>query len=907
MRVKDTLLMGWPGTDLRTLGGEGGTFGGVRPVWKMRTAGGGGGGVGRADFDLPSNLPSPNRSSALECAASPPPKRFAKGDKVLVAPPTTANRKRMEEYVGSVVEVHASGEYTVKGFGERARGRKVPGSWVRLQNTFGATPLSGERTGIRSLSAKAKERVVSAAKREVQEELSLMAEEVGKLKEANLLLEQHYEKRLKKLADDNERRNSKLIAALLEDHARKVAAAETEAEAESKVSTRLRRKIAQLEWEAKEWGSSCSQLKDKMEKYRKLKNSAASEKRNLRRALDIMKLRNKLKVKRLQEKVDAARQAAAEFVDEAQKRDAAHGPCCPRRTAEKGRPYPIEFEHHARALMATGMSAETCRQTIALNAKYFMTPEQYDKMDLPSVGWFRMQREGAGAETTLLQWVRIAGCDDVVQYGFDETNVNGIATFNQWALISENGKLSIVVIECGGILCGSTADEIADHIQRTWKRGHEMVAALRQELGEEEKADRLVPLNGGGVAMAKIWSTIHDTCNLANAIPRRLKVMKEASGREVFGDEAWDARALADKAFLDFLCGNHTRNLPVDAFTRLFAKYLQDNLSEEFATAAASQVNSRLEMDGVGFLRSIAKLVHSGYDQYEKGDGLDFKEFLSRKYPHLTNKLVGRVELSKRQDWVLEFSATIFPLLEAIIEYNVECIELGPHTLRDSVLLRLELHHFEAFVHAAAVMWETCFKELRGLTNSTKVDLNPCELHNLYDELWAVALVLKGPDPMSVLDGRPWAKVKPHDPAVQKFYRDLEIGLTDRKLALQLDADREDSGAYEEVLCDVLRLFGEGITESLTRTMGDYLEATNGKLRNSTLSVEEAAKAESMLCHNNHAERPFAVIKALAKQYPSMSLRHLASVANSKVLPASPTFVTMPCRAAHLSFPSIVN
>ena len=793
---------------------------------------------------------------------------------MLVAPPTTAIGERMEEYVGVVVDVHSSGEYTVKSFGERARGKRVPAAWVQLQNTFGMTPMSGERVGIRSLRKDARERVMASVKQEVARDLSFMEDEVKKLRAANLLLRQHHEKEVEWATKSSERRHEKMVASLLEDHAQKLALSQTLLEAKEKVNVRLKRKIAMLEREAREQSSKNVILSEKEKKHRLIKNAANQEKRNLKRALNVMKLRSKLQKEKLQEKLNDVRDTAAIF---------AHAREVPRRTVKKGRPYPIEFEQHVRAVMATGVSADTCRQTIMLNAKYFLSPEQYENMELPNQRWFQIQREGAGVETTLLQWVRIASCDEVVQYGFDETNINGLATFNQWALIREGDDLSIVVIECGGILCGSTADEIADHIQRTWKRGSEMVIALRQELGSAEEADHLVPLKGGGVAMAKIAATMHDTCNLANAIPRRLKIMRDRSGRAVFGDKAWEDKPLSDKAFLDFLCGNHTRNLPVDAMVRLFDKYLKENLSDEFAAATAAQGNCRLEMDGVSFLRSIAKLIHVGYDQYEKGDGREFQEFLSRKYPQLSNKLVGRVELSKRQDWVLEFSATIFPLLEAIIEFNIECLELGPHTLRDSVLLRLELHHFEAFVHAAAIMWECCFKELRGLTNSKKIELNPCELHDLYDELWTIALVLKGSNPMSILDGRPWPRVKPEDTACQEFYRHLETGLVDRKLALQLNPHREDSSAYAEILCDILSLFGEGITESLTRTMGDYLEATGGKLRNSNLQAWEREKATSMFCHNNHAERPFAVIKALAKQYPSMSLRHLASIANSKV------------------------
>ncbi len=36
-----------------------------------------------------------------------------------------------------------------------------------------------------------------------------------------------------------------------------------------------------------------------------------------------------------------------------------------------------------------------------------------------------------------------------------------------------------------------------------------------------------------------------------------------------------------------------------------------------------------------------------------------------------------------------------------------------------------------------------------------------------------------------------------------------------------------------------------------------------------------------MLCHNNHAERPFAVLRAIWKSYPSLSLQNLGWLSHS--------------------------
>ena len=61
-------------------------------------------------------------------------------------------------------------------------------------------------------------------------------------------------------------------------------------------------------------------------------------------------------------------------------------------------------------------------------------------------------------------------------------------------------------------------------------------------------------------------------------------------------------------------------------------------------------------------------------------------------------------------------------------------------------------------------------------------------------------------------------------------------------------------------LPEVGRYLGKGIVESLEYTMKDYLKQTNGTLRTGAREEWELAKCKDMLCHNNGAERPFAVL-----------------------------------------------
>ena len=89
--------------------------------------------------------------------------------------------------------------------------------------------------------------------------------------------------------------------------------------------------------------------------------------------------------------------------------------------------------------------------------------------------------------------------------------------------------------------------------------------------------------------------------------------------------------------------------------------------------------------------------------------------------------------------------------------------------------------------------------------------------------------------------------------------------------------DRQDFESYKVVLMEVFHLFGEGIKESLTRTMGAYLEATGGRQSNANKTEWEKEITSHMICTNNPAESPFATVRAYLNIYPSMKLRTLAA------------------------------
>ncbi len=115
---------------------------------------------------------------------------------------------------------------------------------------------------------------------------------------------------------------------------------------------------------------------------------------------------------------------------------------------------------------------------------------------------------------------------------------------------------------------------------------------------------------------------MHDTCATANAVPHKIAMFKEESGKSHYGEDGWAQQSDDVRKMLDHLCANHTRNLPVNALNRLFKAYLLKELGSDFESCQkASGSRARLEKDGEQFLRAICKLVHKGHGEYAKGDG----------------------------------------------------------------------------------------------------------------------------------------------------------------------------------------------------------------------------------------------------------------------------------------------
>ena len=408
---------------------------------------------------------------------------------------------------------------------------------------------------------------------------------------------------------------------------------------------------------------------------------------------------------------------------------------------------------------------------------------------------------------------------------------------------------------------------------------------MRAELAPELR-DSLVPLVNGGVKLHKIFGLMHDTCSTANRVAELMAELREKKAREFVGEDAWAVFDPCQKVVHDFLCGNHSRNLLVDRANGFYDDFLEKELGDAMrAACVASGGRVRLECSGVSFLRSLCRLTHRGHAQYVKGDGDAFADFLEVHYPGLSNECLSRADYINRQDWSLEAAYEIFPLLQPLLDYEVKSLLDDANVLRDSILIQLETLHFEAYCHVCALLWRVIFKELRGLTNSKGLEIDPLTLNSIYEDLYDVGQLMQTDKALVLFEPhfRPWAHIYQNNKRSRNFYKDVERTLAADMAILRAYTGRADVEKYENMLCTVLGLFGKGIVASLEFTMKNYLKQTNGRLRTNVREDWEFKRCKDMLCHNNHAERPFAVLRQYKHLYPSLSLGNLSKLAQSLV------------------------
>jgi hypothetical protein len=208
--------------------------------------------------------------------------------------------------------------------------------------------------------------------------------------------------------------------------------------------------------------------------------------------------------------------------------------------------------------------------------------------------------------------------------------------------------------------------------------------------------------------------------------------------------------------------------------------------------------------------------IHLSFDPSQsrtirEGDGDAFGDFLEANYPGVNNNCLSRADYSNRQDWSLEAAYEIFPLLQPLLDYEVKALLDDPNVLRDSILIQLETLHFEAYCHVCALLWRVIFMELRALTNSKGLEIDPLTLNCVYEDLYDVGLLMQTPQCLALLEPnfRPWPHLYQNKRRSATFYTHLERNLEAEMLRLCAFTVREDAQKYEAMLITVVGLFGK--------------------------------------------------------------------------------------------------
>ncbi len=107
------------------------------------------------------------------------------------------------------------------------------------------------------------------------------------------------------------------------------------------------------------------------------------------------------------------------------------------RYKQRNRGVTAQFEQHVRGALATGATARQVTDMLLLDANYLLDPSKATifRDSMPQLRWVQTQREGLGLESYIYSFMEIAGAARVLQWGFDETTLDGVSVLNQWAML----------------------------------------------------------------------------------------------------------------------------------------------------------------------------------------------------------------------------------------------------------------------------------------------------------------------------------------------------------------------------------------------------------------------------------------------------------------------------------------
>lgn len=265
-----------------------------------------------------------------------------------------------------------------------------------------------------------------------------------------------------------------------------------------------------------------------------------------------------------------------------------------------------------------------------VDAAQFLAPGV--QIRVPDISTIRKMRQEATLLGEGISAFRIASCQRIVSFGFDETTKfgDGLASAN-FQLLTKEGDVCDEVLRGAFLIPGGCADQVAAAVEtKLFARGR--VLLERWQTVHEEKNGRgswpgPKPSNLGYHRLAKAL-IMSDTYSAARAA-KRLIIDHVAAEVETIGraDGTWDQQTDDEKkeAVRCYVgdCMQHLRNILLDAMAAEAARVLQDELKDSLEAFSSYE---RMSTDPMQLIRAVYREFHH-QGEYAKGKGKDFEHW----------------------------------------------------------------------------------------------------------------------------------------------------------------------------------------------------------------------------------------------------------------------------------------
>ena len=553
--------------------------------------------------------------------------------------------------------------------------------------------------------------------------------------------------------------------------------------------------------------------------------------------------------------------------------------------------------------LSTRISTNSLQQLLRKFQVHFL-PHLDDKtFEIPSRAILDDYRFSLAPATEMLAAMKLAAAEQF-HIGLDATTIDNTGTMNLWAVIqNEDGTGEHVLLAGARPQPGESSQDVVDGAIRMFESGAEKVDALRKQMNKNQAGSgRKIKIVGTGCNEQKIRSIMNDTCNGAILTQKLLAEHVERLKSETPG---YDALPEHEKHVLLLRCCHHLRNLLSTESDRWSDARLKEYLKED---ADELDQNARVELKFTSYLYALLKLIRRrGRDLYAKSGVSHLTPFLKDHFPNLLmGSNLGRI-VGSRQDCVFESAWKTFTLRKAVAEYCATSItESGDDTgqiLKTSIFVRGTSGPFMAEHWFHALTWNLVFDPLRsimGLEGEPGEEQDFLAMAPLFDALWDLGTNLQT-DPELIINALKddnshslfLFPIEFKTPEVVKFLKKRGEKLANNAVTReQVDGKFIQEEIRKEILeywenpgwednakaKEYMRLcfveLGKALHISLKRSCFPVLTSQDGdycvakQLQNPWMKMDAALRKK----HNNDAERPFAIAKALQRFFGTLRL-----------------------------------